>query len=366
MQFRHFSLPVCEFSFQLSINRIKDLPQYSASLLLSPSTLRNLLVTPRIVDRRHHTQREMLSSNRRNRLGFGAFAALLLCVGIPVVQSRHSASVRDERTLYGHRQLNEAPLLLRVYDEAWKLAAGSTLSSGESVTTLETTCKKRKSGKGKGKKGGKGNKGSGPDDIVREPVGGKGKKGSGPPDIVRESDTESEESETESGKGSGKGKSKKSKSGKGSKKSKKSKKSKLPYCDDDDDIVREPTPSVPTPTAPSPTPDIIREPTAPVRQPPDIVRESVTICDEFFSGNATRNTDSVPFKVFFTIETDGTRPTSDVLEDIHDILRNNVAADLLGCSRLSSRRLQTSSSNQVVNIDFSNIVESTTGMNSFF
>lgn len=176
MQFRHFSLPVCEFSFQLSINRIKDLPQYSASLLLSPSTLRNLLVTPRIVDRRHHTQREMLSSNRRNRLGFGAFAALLLCVGIPVVQSRHSASVRDERTLYGHRQLNEAPLLLRVYDEAWKLAAGSTLSSGESVTTLETTCKKRKSGKGKGKKGGKGNKGSGPDDIVREPVGGKARK----------------------------------------------------------------------------------------------------------------------------------------------------------------------------------------------
>lgn len=89
---------------------------------------------------------------------------------------------------------------------------------------------------------------------------------------------------------------------------------------------------------------------------------SRTICEAFLSGTAPTDTASIPFTVFMTIQTDGSRDTAEILNDMQQVLQRDVAADVLGCGRLTGgdRQLQTTTKSQVVNVNFVSMAETRT------
>jgi len=86
-------------------------------------------------------------------------------------------------------------------------------------------------------------------------------------------------------------------------------------------------------------------------------------CIAFFSGNAPNNTDTLPFSATMTLVTDGSRETRDIMQDMLVLLKEEVAPDILGCSRLSGqRRLDDSGPTELVNAQFPAIEETEDGM----
>ena len=248
------------------------------------------------------------------------------------------------------RELLNSPLLFRTYGRAWE----SAVSGRSYVSTLETNCIKRPEKGGSGGKGGKSGKKSGKKSTEGADCNKSGKKS--------KSSRSCEESGQESGS-----------SGKKGSKGKENNPENLPYCDDsnDDGSQEGGSPSSPNSQPAPATSPSSQESSTPA--PTSIVdRESASVCDIFFAGKAPTNTDSIPFTVFLTLQTDGSRPTEEILVDIHNVLKTQVAPDVLGCSRqtrqrnlenryMGRARQLDDEPTEIVNVDFASLKETAPG-----
>jgi hypothetical protein len=106
------------------------------------------------------------------------------------------------------------------------------------------------------------------------------------------------------------------------------------------------SPNVPSPSTPSGdnlSPTETKAPTvAPIAVP--------SVCDDFASGTAPTDGPSTTYQVDLFFQYSGSVPLADVLSGIQQVLSDEVAGDLLGCSRVMNRRLQEG---RIVNAVFS-------------